>query len=141
MRFWDASAVVVLILDQPHTATARSLIEEDPDVVMWWGTPLECASALARCRREGVVGPSDEATALRALDELRASWYEVLPGESVRAQAMRVLRIHQLRSADALQLGAALEWSGIPAGGMFVTFDRRLAVSAELEGFRIAGVP
>ena len=139
MRFWDASAVVPLILDQPLTAAAHSLLADDPDVVMWWGTPVECASAVARSRREGILAASDEATALRALDALRTSWYEVLPGESVRAQAMRVLRMHQLRSADALQLSAALEWSGIPVSATFVTFDRRLAVSAELEGFRILG--
>ena len=99
---------------------------------------MECASAVARLRREGHIAPSDEAMALRILDRLRAGWYEVLPGDQVRAQALRVLRLHALRSADALQLAAALEWAGSPGSGTFVTFDERLATSAELEGFRLA---
>jgi hypothetical protein len=61
----------------------------------------------------------------------------VLPGESLRALALRILRLHPLRSADALQLAAALEWSGTPASGVVVTFDDRLARSAELEGFQL----
>jgi predicted nucleic acid-binding protein len=138
MRFWDSSAVVPLLLEQPLSTRARALLEEDADVVAWWGTPVECASAVARLRREGHLNASEEATALRILERLRRSWYEVLPGDQVRAQALRILRLHPLRSADALQLGAALEWSGTPASGTLVTFDERLATSAELEGFRIA---
>jgi len=138
MRFWDASAVVPLLLEQPMSERVRALLDEDPEVVAWWGTPVECASALARLRREGHLAPSDEASALRILERLRSAWYEVLPGDQVRAQALRVLRLHPLRSADALQLAAALEWSGTPAAGTIVTFDERLAASAELEGFRLA---
>jgi len=138
MRFWDSSAVVPLLLEQPLSTRARALLEEDADVVAWWGTPVECASAVARLRGKGHLGASEQATALRILERLRRSWYEVLPGDQVRAQALRILRLHPLRSADALQLGAALEWSGTPASGTLVTFDERLATSAELEGFRIA---
>lgn len=138
MRFWDSSAIVPLLLDQPASDRARALIEDDSDVVAWWGTTVECASAVARLRREGRLDTSEEAAALRILDRLRRGWYEVLPGDSVRAQALRVLRLHPLRSADAMQLAAALEWSGTPARGVLVTFDDRLAESAELEGFQLA---
>jgi uncharacterized protein len=138
MRFWDSSAIVPLLLDQPSSARSRALLDDDPDIVAWWGTSVECASAVARLRREGHLGASEEAAALRILERLRQDWYEVLPGESVRAQALRVLRLHPLRSADALQLAAALEWSGTPASGIVITFDDHLARSAELEGFRVA---
>lgn len=138
MRFWDASAVVPLLLEQPMSERARALLDEDAEIVAWWGTPVECASAVARLRREGHLGASDEAAALRILERLRDAWYEVVPGDQVRAQALRILRLHALRSADALQLAAALEWSGTPASGMLVTFDERLAASAELEGFRLS---
>lgn len=138
MRFWDSSSIVPLLLEQPSSPRARALLSEDPDVVAWWATSVECASAIARLRREGHLGASDEAAALRILERLRQRWYEVLPGESVRASALRILRLHPLRSADALQLAAALEWSGSPASGMVVTFDERLARSAELEGFQLA---
>lgn len=135
MRFWDSSALVPLLLNEPLSARARTLREEDEEVVVWWGTPVECASALARLRREGALSVAEEAAAARRLDALRRSWHEVLPGDQVRTQALRVLRLHALRAADALQLAAALEWAGTPATGVLVTFDDRLAAAAELEGF------
>ena len=138
MRFWDSSAIVPLLLEQPSSARARALLEEDPDIVAWWGTSVECASAVARLRRDGYLDASEEAASLRMLERLRTGWYEVVPGEPVRALALRILRLHPLRSADALQLAAALEWSGMPANGVVVTFDERLARSAELEGFQLA---
>ena len=139
MRFWDASAVIPLLLEQPMSARARALLEEDPDVVIGWGTPVECASAFARLRRENALSSGDEAELARDLDRLRAGWFEMTPGDPVRAQAIRALRFHPLRSADALQLAAALEWSGTPVSGELVTFDAHLASAAEREGFSVLG--
>lgn len=137
MRFWDASAVVPLLVEEPRSSLARALRDEDTEVVVWWGTPVECASALARLRREGALSVAEESAASRRLDRMRRRWFEVLPGDQVRAQALRVLRVHALRAADALQLAAALEWAGAPAADEMVTFDERLAAAAELEGFVI----
>ena len=137
MLFWDSSAVVPLILDQPLSTRARELLRDDADMAVWWGTPVECASALARLRRDGLLDAGAEAGALRLLERLRLSWHEVLPGDRLRAQALRVLRIHPLRAGDALQLAAALEWAGAPAAGGLVTFDERLAAAAEREGFEL----
>ncbi len=139
MRFWDASAVVALLLDQPLSERARRLLDRDPDVVIWWGTPIECASAFARLRREGSLGEAEEGALAHRLERLRLGWYEMIPGDRLRAQALRVLRLHPLRAADALQLAAALEWAGSPAGGAMVTFDERLAAAAEREGFSVEG--
>ena len=44
----------------------------------------------------------------QALDEAARRWTEVPPIERVRDQASRLLRVHPLRAADALQLAAAL---------------------------------
>ena len=58
--------------------------------------------------------------------------------EAVKALACRVLRIHELRGADALRLGAALTWAdGHPQGLTLHTYDRRLALAAERERFRV----
>ena len=135
MLFWDSSAVVPLILDQPLSTRARTLLRDGPAMAVWWGTPVECASAVARLRRDGLLDTEAEAGALRLLEQLRLSWHEVLPGDRLRAQALRVLRIHPLRAGDALQLAAAREWAGAPAAGGLVTFDERLAAAAEREGF------
>lgn len=140
MRFWDASAVVPLLLEQPASARCRELLGEDPDVVVWWATPLECASAFARLRREGHLREADEAAANARMAELLDGWSEMLPGDALRAQALRALRLHPLRAADALQLAAAMEWAGTPSAGSLVTFDERLAGAAVREGFTVLGL-
>jgi hypothetical protein len=109
-------------------------------MLVWWGTPVECASALARLRREGLLAEAVEREALATLDLLRSGWLEILPGDTLRAQALRVLRLHPLRAADSLQLAAALEWAGMPASGEMVCFDGRLGEAAEREGFRVRGI-
>lgn len=135
VRFWDASALVPLCLDQPATARALQLHAEDPELVVWWGTPIECASAIARLHHDGQLTAAEEAQARSLLSALKASWFEVQPGDAVREQALRILRIHALRAADALQLAAALEWGGSPPEGQLVTFDERLGAAAQREGF------
>lgn len=75
--------------------------------------------------------------ALSLLDSLAAARTEVLPSDEVRAVARRLLRVHVLRAADALQLAAALVWAGSPAGHGFVTYDERLGLAARLEGFTV----
>lgn len=137
MRFWDTSAVVPLLLEQEATARVEQLLSEDPEMVAWWGTPVECASAAARLRREDVLSAPGEAQALALLAVLRESWLEVLPSGEVRERAFRLVRVHPLRTADALQLAAARTWAGSAGEAEFVTFDERLALAARLEGFRV----
>ena len=137
MRFWDSSALVALCLAQPASKAARAALTTDPDLVVWWGSTVECASAIARLHLEELLTASGESAARALLDTLRRTWFEVQPGDSVRAQAMRLVRLHPLRAADALQLAAAIEWAGSPASGAFVTFDERLRRAAEREGFDV----
>lgn len=135
MRFWDASALVPLIINQPATDTARRLLAEDDAIVAWWGSVVECWSAFARLRRDRVITAEEEEAARASLRELQEFWREIQPGEEVRAQAARILRLHPLRAQDALQLSAALIWAGSPPAGQIITFDRRLQEVARLEGF------
>jgi predicted nucleic acid-binding protein len=137
MRFWDASALVPLCVDQPESARTHELLKEDAVMVVWWGSVVECWSAFARLRREGVFGSADEEVACGLLQALQESWIEILPGEDVRARAGRLVRLHPIRSADALQLAAALVWAGDPPSGDIVVFDRRLQEAARLEGLRV----
>lgn len=139
MRFWDSSAIVPLLLTEEASGAAAALLSGDPELVVWWGTRVECASALARVRREEVLTVGDEERALALLRRLREAWLEVLPSEELAERAMRLLRIHPLRAADACQLAAAGQWAGDAAGRELVTFDERLALAARLEGFRIRG--
>jgi uncharacterized protein len=138
MRFWDSSALVTLLLDQPRSTHSRALLSDDAEIVVWWGSIVECASAIARLHQEQLLTSSDERMARSLLAELSGSWYEIQAGTSVQEQAMRLLRVHPLRAADALQLAAALEWSGGVATGVFVSYDERLRDAALREGFDTA---
>lgn len=137
MRFWDTSAVVPLLLEQEATTAVEPLLAEDAGMVVWWGTPVECASAAARLRREERLTVREEERVLEVVAALRAAWVEVLPSEQVRDQAIRLLRVHSLKAADALQLAAALVWAGPVPGAELVTLDERLTLAARLEGFRV----
>lgn len=141
MRFWDTSAVVPLLLEQEASVAVRALVGSDPDMATWWGTPVECASAAARLRREERLTVAEEERVLELLSMLQRAWLEVLPSDEVRAQAKRLLRIHSLKAADALQLAAALAWAGTASGAQLVTFDERLALAARLEGFEVLPRP
>jgi len=137
VRFWDTSALIPLLFEQESTVRIREILDQDPEVVAWWGTPVECASAAARLRREGVITVEEEDAVLRLLGDLRESWIEILPSGEVRGEAMRLLRVHSLKAADAVQLGAAILWAGPERGSWFLTLDERLGLAARLEGFRV----
>ena len=65
-------------------------------------------------------------------------WSEVEPERALRDNATRLLRTHDLRAADALQLAAALVAAdGEPRSLDFVCLDTRLSMAAQDEGFRI----
>ncbi len=134
MRFWDSSAIVPLCLVQPASARAQGLLKEDHEMIVWWGSTVEVTSAVARLHREGGLSPDGEESALGALRALEDRWYEVQPTVAVRRRAERLLRVHPLRAADALQLAAAIAWAGDPPQGSIVTFDGRLARAARREG-------
>lgn len=137
MKFWDTSAIVPLLLEQEASAAVRQVLTADGDMVAWWGTAVECASAAARLRREDRLTAADEDRVLELLRQLRASWFEVQPTNELREDAVRLVRVHSLRAADALQLAAARLWAGVPTDTELVTFDERLAPPARLEGFRL----
>lgn len=107
-------------------------------MVVWWVTRSECVHTLARKNREGVIAPTGYARARVLLDRLGGAWSEVLPADEVRAEAEALLDKHPLRTADAYQLAAALDWcDGSPGGAQFVCFDKRLRPAAEAEGFEV----
>lgn len=126
--------MVPLVTEEPPSRTAQALLKEDPGMAVWWGTLVECWSALARRQREGKLDVAGEETARAHLRTLQASWLEIHAGEDVRAHAGRLVRVHPLRAQDALQLAAALVWAGSPPAGEIVVLDRRLQDAARLEG-------
>ncbi|TVP60114.1 MAG: PIN domain-containing protein [Gemmatimonadales bacterium] len=141
VRFWDTSGVVPLLLQQEASDVVRPLLESDPMIAAWWGTPVECASAAARLRREGLLTVDEEVQVLALLEDLEGAWFEIRPSEPLRREAGRLLRTHSLKAADALQLAAAITWAGPDRKSEIVTLDERLALAAQLEGFTVLPGP
>jgi uncharacterized protein with PIN domain len=57
MTFWDSSALVPLLAREASTPAIQALYAEDTEVVVWWATPVECASAVARLERDESLTP------------------------------------------------------------------------------------
>lgn len=138
MIFWDSSAIVPLIVAEPASPALVDLLQADTDMLVWWGTPVECSSAICRRERDADLTQNQTAQAHQRLRALSESWNEVTPTNAVRAAAIRALRLHPLRAADALQLAAAIVASDHePPSLQFLTLDDRLRIAAHREGFRI----
>lgn len=141
MRFWDASAIVPLLIEERSSQALRALLTDDPLMVVWWATPTECASALARLDREGLLDAQSVRSAQKRLSQLVANWQEVDPHDEVRETAARFVRVHPLRAADALQLAAAFVAAARrPSSLEMVVLDERLAAAAQKEGFSVVEI-
>jgi predicted nucleic acid-binding protein len=138
MRFWDSSAIGALLVDEGDSELRESQLREDSEMVVWYGTPAELESALNRRKRDGSLSAEEGRKARRRMERLEALWTEVEPTRSVRERAIRLLRVHPLRAADAFQLAAALAaCAEQPREFSFLTGDARLASAAEAEGFAV----
>jgi predicted nucleic acid-binding protein len=138
MKFWDASAIIPLCLEEPQSKAVREIAEKDGALSAWWGTPVECWSAFARLRREGILTTGEEDQVRDTLSILVETWTEMEPSEEIRDIAGRLLLNHPLRAADSLQLAAALAWAEkSPKGQHFVCLDQRLREAARKEGFTV----
>ncbi|MCC7122342.1 MAG: type II toxin-antitoxin system VapC family toxin [Gammaproteobacteria bacterium] len=138
MRFWDTSAVVPLLVEEARTIETATLFEEDRDFALWWSTPVECASAFTRLLREKRLDERGLDFAFERLDALVECGVMIEPCDTIRAEARRLVRVHPLRAADALQLAAAIELRGSPTlRQQFITYDERLALAARREGFAV----
>jgi hypothetical protein len=99
---------------------------------------VEAISSFNRLHREQALTAAGRQQALARLDYLRRRWNEVQPSNEVRGGAERLLGVHKLRAADALQLSAALVWCSQRAQGRhFIGADGDLANAAEAEGFTV----
>lgn len=138
MRFWDASALVPLIVSESSSGALRDLLAEDLDVLVWVWTLPEMVSGIERRFREGSLARTERVEVLSRVGGLSRAWDEVTDVKAVREIAVRLMARHPLRAADSGQLGAAI-LAAEASGSLteFVTLDDRLGQAAELEGFTV----
>ena len=133
--FWDTSALLPLCVSQSATASAIAFYKTC-DPVVWWATPVEIASALARLVRMKQVDSGDCRKARKLAKDLSESWSVIQPSSALRTLAMQLVERYDLRAADSLQLAAALHWcEESPHGRIFLSSDQRLYQAALLAGF------
>lgn len=138
MRFWDSSAIVPLIIEEPSSRACRALLAADPVVIVWRLTGVEVVSAIRRLQRERRLDRAGAEFASERLAALGRSWAEVTAIDAVADRAIRLLGVHHLTAADALQLAAAVVlFDDRPEGRAFVTRDARLADEASRAGFTV----
>jgi hypothetical protein len=136
VRFWDSSALVALQVEQAMTGRVRELYAGDPVVIAWVLSDVEIQSALRRLERESAI-------TTRALRELVRHYGALWDGVHlidavgpVCTRAKRLLGVHPLRAADAVQLAAALIAAyDDPRAMEFACLDARLSAAADREGF------
>lgn len=137
IAFWDASALAPLCLQEPRSARCRKALREFSPAV-WWVTPVEISSAIARSRHSGSIFDREADEAYAILRRLRGMWLEIRPDDAVRDTACELLEKYPLRAADSLQLAAAMVWCrSRPMGRTFLCADRRLGEAAQSAGFSV----
>jgi predicted nucleic acid-binding protein len=135
--FWDSSALNPLLVNEPTTPWANAMATRFA-LAVWWATPVEIHSAIARVRRSGELDDHAHRLALNNLAQIQRDWQEILPSDAIRDQAQAILGLYPLRAADSLQLAAALIWCrNRPTGRNFLCADTRLAEAATTAGFTV----
>lgn len=133
--FWDSSALVPLCVRQSITPGAIALYKIY-DAIVWWATPVEIASALARLVRMKQLDSREWLTASQLAKVLAGCWSVIQPSDALRATSMQLVDRYDLRAADSFQLAAALEWCEYdPQGRVLLTADQKLRDAALLRGF------
>ncbi len=142
MRYWDTSALVPIVVEEPGSDLVRAWLKEDDRIVTWALTSVETCAAVERRTRQGRISSAVRKAVLSRFDALAAAWDEVTDLLPVRTRARALLARHLLRAADAVQLAAALVAAeGHPESLEVVCLDRALAEAAEREGFRVLTWP
>jgi predicted nucleic acid-binding protein len=137
--FLDSTAFVKLFVQEAGTESIIRLMEatEDNRKLISAGTPLEVYAALKRRERMGCIAPQDSEAARNILRVEAARMVQQPLNPAVLEAARQVLDRHELTSAEALQLGAAVVAREMFHGMaiVFVSSDAHLLEAAKAERF------
>lgn len=138
MRFWDSSAIVPLLVLEKETEQCIKTFQSDQGVLVWTMSKVEVFSALCRRFREGALKEVDFYSAKKRMNDFFDMAFEIISVPKVKDRALRLLQVHHLRAADAMQLAAVLVASQEDPSRMpIMSFDDRLTMAAKREGFTV----
>jgi predicted nucleic acid-binding protein len=138
MRFWDSSAIVPLLVLEKETEQCIRAFQSDPEIMVWTMSKVEVFSALCRRFREGGLREIDFDSAKKRMNDFFDTAFEIISLTKVKDRALRLLQVHQLRAADAMQLASVLVTTKEdPSRMQIMSFDNRLTLAARREGFTI----
>ena len=144
MNFWDTSALLPLFVEEETTALLRKIRLDlaDEEIAISTLTPVEFFSALSRLYRERRASYEVFNEAFSRFQEQAQICQVVRNMEVMKEKALRILRVHSLKAADALQLAAAfIACSDFTQPTTLVTLDKKLADAALKEGFKVLPKP
>lgn len=127
--YWDASALLALIFDEPHTEAAVKARSVTAEIFAWSWLGVELAAGCARRR----ANARQRATADHFL--ARAFWHELLPSDYSAVAARN--ETWRLRAADAGHLFAFQRLARVDPMITLVCFDRELTAAARAEKLRV----
>ena len=116
MRYWDASALVPLLVAKQSSDTVRQLLREDDHVITWAWTRTEMVSAIERRTRENSLPRARRREILERLTSFATTWDEIDDVSSVRPRAIWMPAGCPSVSTDTGPTGAALQITGVIEG-------------------------
>jgi predicted nucleic acid-binding protein len=137
--YFDTSAVVSLFIEDEHTAPLLKYLR---NIAILSGmssiiTPLEYYSALQRRLSSKEITESQVDQARGDFVEFRKKIRLIPLDENALKVATHLQRIYSLRPGDSIQLGAALMCRDNPSKVTFLSFDEKLNLAAQREGFNL----
>jgi predicted nucleic acid-binding protein len=138
MKFWDASAVVPLIVQEEETEYCIKQFSVDEDVMVWTLSKIEVFSALCRRFRDSSLTEEAFEFAKGRMNDFFDMVFEIVSISKVKERALSLLQVHPLKAADALQLASVLvATEEDPSRLPIICFDERLGQAARREGFTV----
>ena len=135
--YFDTSALVKLVVDEPGTEWTVGLWHDFPKKVAGRLAYVETHAALAAAERGGRVSPEQAA---RARSEFESAWKELTiidAGDDVVRSAAALARRKSLRGYDAVHLASALATSRQRGDTLMITWDAKLAEASVAEGISV----
>lgn len=138
IAYFDTSAIVPLLIDEPGSGHARRAWDEASRIVGVQLVYPEARAALAQARRLGRLTSAQLRTAVHALDERFPQIDVVEIDEPLAREAGALAEAHGLRGYDAVHLAAAQRVQQPDL--VLVAGDRSLLAAAGAIGVTVASI-